>query len=1330
MFGIIHKLVSLCTALFLCIVCSYAKGQQADYRSYCHVNLGTDASFIGCFLQDTQGLMWIGSNKGLFSYDGYSAQPHFDIGHFSNTRINCGSIVDSTYLYLGADNGLLIYNYLNDTYEDTEGCFPKDIRALSVYDGQVWLGTLNGLYVYSPSSRKLSPPVEGIPHQAVYSLLRASDGCLYVGTYNGCCRYVPSTGHIETVHLPIGSGRSNLFVNSMLEDSIRKCIWIGMEGCLLKYSMQDGTCEQINEFQGNSVKSLAWDGNGQLLVGTDNGLYVYSDHAPLRHIVHDSRNPQSLANNIIWTIFTDREQNVWLGTDYGASMSRNGNRLRYLPISLLTKNGEGNQFYSILRDKQGTVWLGGTNGLIRLALPAGETLARTQLHVLENFQADVAWYKMGNHERPLSHNRVRQLYEDRDGMLWVATDGSVSRYDDRERRFIHYNIVDSTRRYNANWAYNLFEDNSGNLWIATCLGGLFVVDKRKLTQEPESPIVADRTYTLQNGLSGMFINQIVPDNKGNVWLLLYNSPNSIEKINIHTGEITHAVPNGIKDGQTPSFILGTKSGDIWIGFPGGVMRVSPSDYSEQVLPFGAYNRDEVLSMAEAAGMIWISTTGGLWVADQRKLTLKRLNITDKRFTSMFYDEENDEIYLGTVDGLSVSSPADLLEGHPDYPILLSALRVNNQPYQPEQTDGAGSIRYARSISLEHHQNNLIFELSDLPYSLEEKNKFVYRLKGIEDDWNVLPSSSNKIIYNNLRYGNYRLEVNKLAADGVSPVHPYALDVTISPPWYYAWWAKTLYAAFCVILILWTINFFRVKNSLKLARIEKENILQQSRAKIEFFTNLSHDLKTPLSMIIAPISKLLPNVKDPQAKKQLAQVHRNAMKLNSLIHQGLDLNRVDSGKNTLSILSQVELVSFARDIFSLYAEEKAAGKQLVFDFRSNETKIYVQADAIKLESILDNLLSNAIKFSLEGGHITLQVNWEEGGRNVSITVADTGIGIPQQDQPYVFQRFFQSPQTADKKEGTGIGLYLVKTYAELHGGSVRLSSEANKGTELVVLLPIVDAEQTQAAKNDPDKATEETVEETFPDLPDTAPTVLIVEDHAEVAEFIIQVLQARYRCFTAENGKQGCEQAMKLLPDLIISDVMMPVMDGLEMVHRLKKHVPTSAIPIILLTAKTDKNTELESIRLHVDAFITKPFEPDILLLRVEQLLSVKQEHEAKIRMELLSAPKEIEAVSYDEKFLADVTRLIEEHLAESELNVNALCEWAGVPNKQMYRKIKSMTGMTPVEYIKSIRMKKAAMLLRQHKFSVAEVMYMVGFSNHSYFSKCFQNAFGVTPKQY
>lgn len=1313
--------------LFLCANCLSGNlyGQKTNYQQFENITLGPEAPVISCFLQDSQGLIWIGSNKGLFSYDGYSTQPHFKSGEQSNTRIYCGVIADNTHLFLGADNGVLIYNYKTDQYEKTEVTFPTDVRTMVLQGKTLWIGTLNGLYTYQLENKKLTSfkkENSGLSHSTIYSIICSQDNKIYVGTYNGLCCYQPQTHTFERIPLPTSRNKNNQFINSLLEDTTHHCIWIGTEGSLFQYTLKDKKAEQIEVFHDNSIKSLALDGNGYLLAGTDNGLYVYrgTEQQP-QHIVHDSRNIQSLSNNIIWNIFTDKEQNIWLGTDYGISLSRYNSTFQYIPISQITGTGDGNQFYSMFRDSRGNYWFGGTNGLIRFNDPTGS-------------EHNANWYKMGDRTYPLPHSRIRHIYEDKEYQLWIATDGSINRYDYNTRQFQHYNIVDSTGTYNTNWAYHLFEDNSGHLWIATCLGGIFVVDKHKLMQTTSTTYVAEQNYSVRNGLSGMFINQIIPDHEGNVWVLLYN--NGIDKINTRTGTITKVPVGNLTGERNPNFILCDRKGFLWAGFRGGVMRMNPKDNSSQQIKFDTFSNNEVLSMMEADGHIWVSTTNGFWVINQQTMDARRLSITDKRFTSLFFDTKDSRIYLGSADGFAISHPQILSMQQTDRPIILTVLYVNNQLMNLLPGQEEYSIRYANHIELNYKQNNLSFELSDLPYSMEEKNKFVYRLEGMDKDWIFLKNSTNRITYSNLDYGDYRLLISKLDSSGTPSKEQYILQVHILPPWYYTLWAKGIYIMLCISFIAWIINFFRVKNRLKIERIEKEKILEQSQLKIDFFTNLSHDLKTPLSMIIAPISKRLPEVKDNQEQRLLEGVQRNAMKLNSLIHQVLDFNRVDSNSSSLLILSRIELVSFTRNLFSLYEEESGKEKHLTFHFQTNQEKIYAEMDAIKLESIVSNLLSNAIKYTPENGTIHLMLYYRKETELLDISVSDSGVGIPKQDIPYIFQRFFQSSRTAGKNEGTGIGLYLVKTYTELHGGSISIASEEGTGTTITLTLPIATVDvQPILIKDETVVQKPEAItgidEEPATGSPDNKrPLVLIVDDNLEITEFVYQILCPVYRCQIAGNGKEGLELCKKILPDLIISDIMMPLMNGLEMCKLIKKHIPTSTIPIILLTAKNDKETELESIQLHIDAFIPKPFEPEILLSRVEQLLSNKQTWEAKTRIEIITAPKAIEAVSQDEKFLSSITQLIEDRVSDSDLNVNALCDLSGISNKQVYRKIKQLTGMTPVEYVKSIRMKKAAMLLQQKKFTVAEVMYMVGYSNHSYFSKCFQGEFGKTPKQY
>ncbi len=1291
-----------------------AHGQNTAYQLFENIGQDTEASAVSCFLQDDEGMMWIGSSRGLYSYDGYSTQVHFEFDRRSNSRIYCGVKASNSRLYLGADAGLLIYNYRTDRYDTTEGTplHPlTDVRALALQGEQLWIGTLSGLYVWNLRTKTLKTfdrkQYPTLPHATIYSIIRSHDDRIYIGTYNGLCYYQPTSDSFRSITLPHNLQKSNLLVNSLLEDTVRRCIWIGTEGNLLKYTPADERILLVDGFHDNSIKSLAIDRNGHLLAGTDNGLYVYqgSEKEP-QHVMHDSRNPQSLSNNIVWSIFADREQNIWLGTDNGVSLARNNSAYRYVPISQITGTGDGNQFYSLFKDSRGYYWFGGTNGLIRFQNVAVD-------------RPDALWYKMSDRHYPLSHSRIRHIYEDKDRQLWIATDGSVNQYDYTRRQFTHYSIIDSTGTYNANWAYHLLEDDRDKLWIATCLGGVFVADKQQLMQCTTGNYVAEYNFNTRNGLSGMFVNQLAPDREGNVWVLLYN--NGIDKIDIRTRKITPFDVNMYTDGRQPNFILCDREGFIWCGFRGGVMRITPKDGTVRTLRFDAFNNNEILSMMEAGGHIWISTADGFWVVDKQTQEARRLNLADKRFTCMFFDSEQRTIYLGGVDGFAITSP-DVLSGNTDRrPILLTALYVNNQLLVlPGQ-----SIRYTTEIELNYRQSNLSIELSDLPYSQEEKSKFVYRLEGIDRDWNLLTTNTNRISYTNLAYGDYRLNISKLDSHGHPSADMHVLAIRINPPWYYTFWAKSIYLLLLVSLVAWTINFFRVKSRLKNERIEKEKILEQSRQKIDFFTNLSHELKTPLSLIVAPVSKLLHEVRNPQEKKQLELVQRNAMQLNSLIHQVLDFNRVDSDTSAMLILSHTELVGFARHIFTMY-EEAGREKGIAYRFQSQVEKWYADIDIIKWESILNNLLSNATKYTPQGGSIELSLEYREDARTLEISVSDTGTGIPKQDLPYIFQRFFQSSQTAGRKEGTGIGLYLVKTYTELHGGSIRVTSEENRGTTIVLSLPFVREEVLATTP----EASEERVSEVENPSTDTHPLILVVDDNPEISGFIVDIFHTRYRCLTADNGKTGLDLCLEHHPDLVIADVMMPIMDGMEMCRHIRKNVPTSTTPIILLTAKSDKDTELESMHYNVDAFISKPFEPDILISRVEQLIQAKQTLEAKTRMEVIATPTAIEATSQDEKFLAAITRLIEERISDSDLNVNALCDLSGINNKQIYRKLKQLTGMTPVEYIKSIRMKKAAMLLNQNTFTVAEVMYMVGYSNHSYFSKCFQAEFGVTPKQW
>ena len=377
-------------------------------------------------------------------------------------------------------------------------------------------------------------------------------------------------------------------------------------------------------------------------------------------------------------------------------------------------------------------------------------------------------------------------------------------------------------------------------------------------------------------------------------VLLYNSK-GIDKINPRTQQVTKLFAEELSGEKSPNYLLRDEDGMLWVGFHGGVMRINPQDSGQQSITFGSFSNNEILSMTSVKEHIWISTTNGLWIVDRKTMDARQQNMTDKRFTSLFFDPKDENIYLGGADGFGISRPDIQAMNQPERPILLTALYINNQLMSPHTGESIPNIRYTNSIELAYNQNNLAFELSDLPYSLEEKHEFVYQLEGMDKEWNFLKSNTNRITYSNLNYGDYQLIISKVEKSGHPSEHPYILNIKILPPWYYTVWAKVIYVLLFLSLIIWTINFFRVKNRLKMERMEKEKILEQSRQKMAFFSNLSNELKTPLSRIIAPVSQLLPATEEAHEKQTLEEVQRNAMKINSLIHQVLNFNRIEDNE---------------------------------------------------------------------------------------------------------------------------------------------------------------------------------------------------------------------------------------------------------------------------------------------------------------------------------------------------------------------------------------------------------------------------------------------------
>jgi signal transduction histidine kinase/ligand-binding sensor domain-containing protein/DNA-binding response OmpR family regulator len=1260
----------LLTLLVLLTTCVGAQTIYNDFHNYPFDGLPVQ---VNCFVEDSDGQIWFGTSQGLYSYDGNTA----------HQRINdCGQVysvvIKNDTAYVGTDEGLLLMDIPTGSVHKSNSQQCHMVRAILINrDGSLYLGSAEGLYRYANGIIKQINDDNNLKlsHPTIYSLAHFDNDNIFIGTYNGLCIYNHRYARISTIEIPFYTNKSNCFVNSLLVDSAN--VWIGLEGELLKYSKRTCRVERTMMAYSNSIKSLAHDIHDNLLIGTDNGLFIYDKETNERHIVHNAKSANSLIGNIVWGLYSDRQGGMWIGTDCGVSMSDLRNK--FVSVSDITGLPDGNTFYSIMKDSKQRLWLGGSNGLL----------------LTNDDFSESAWYRLGDKRYSLPHNRVRAITEDNDGEIWLASDGGVNRFDEKQKRFVRYNIEDKTANYNANWTYQIVDDGHGSLWIATCLGGVLVVNKEAF-KTGSTYIKADMAITRKDGLANNYVEQLQYDNYNYMYALCNRA--GVYRIDMKTHIATGL---GHTDAST---IYTSTDGSLWIGSKGKVTHIYPDGKEIEIaLP----NDVKVYAISEENDVLWLLSSDGLWLAENDKV---RKSATDKHtYVSLYVDADNHQLYMGGMDGFSSWATNELRERKAsDRKTFLSKIYVGDSLYNSNK-----DARYITCLDLDYRDNRLTFEVADFDYSSTDKSVFAYRMEGVDESWHTMGIDENRIYFSGLLHGQYTLHIGKQLPNG-SFCTDVSLPIIIAPPFYLSTWATALYFVILTAIMIFIVFFFNLKQRLRIEHIEKVKTLEQTKIKIDFFTNVSHEFKTPMSMIIAPLSNAVSKMTDSVLKREVNTALLNARQLNSMINRALNLARIDNNIYDRTILAPIDIIEFLKSVFNMHSQATAS-KAIDWQFETNTEKAYVNVDAVKLESVLNNLLSNAYKYT-EEGFVKLSVNVD---KDVVFIVKDSGIGIPTDELPNVFNKFYRSSKTQTREDSTGIGLYLVKQYVETFGGNVEVTSNGSNGTTFTVRLPLLPPE---SVAGDEQKVITAGNSEGV--------KVLIVEDNVQIAEFIASIFAEHYNVRIAHNGQMGLDIANLFRPDIVIADIMMPVMDGMEMARKLKKNDLTKETPIIMLTAKNDRQTESESLRNCVDIFMSKPFEPQQLILRVEQMLKMRRATENRLRMESLTEAKPIVAVSTDEKFAAKIVEVIEKHMTDSNFNVNALADIMATSPKQLYRKIKAFTGQTPVEYISGIKMKKAAMLLSQGSFTVAEVMYMVGFSNHSYFAKCFSAVYGMTPKQY
>ena len=783
------------------------------------VNITLDgAQTVSSIAQDKQGVIWLGTENGLYSYDGYHSYRHYADHAFSNTRVNALAFKGSM-LYLATGSGILAFDTQRYSYVSTP--------AKEHFDNESQRKLLKEQRVLDVRNEKATLGSD------VYALLHTPKGLL-TGSISGL--------RLNQRLIPLRQGEQPL-VNALAYDAKRKCYWVGTEGALYCADLQLRHFSKIEELNGNSVKCLAEDNEGKLYIGTDNGLYSLSIHNVLEHYVHDSRDAASIPNNIVWACFVDKWQNVWIGTDNGLSRLATHTYYEYMPLDKLTFTGEGNCLHAILQTKNGDWWLGGTNGLI--------------------WQGCV-WYKQNNQQYPLTHNRVRKIYEDHEGDLWACTDHGINLLQRSSQQMMNFIVYDKSGKYSTAWAYDILEDRQGRIWMASYMGGIFVINKQKLVTAiahsrtssitATASCIADAHFTDQgkNALSGIHVGQMVMDGKGMIWASTYNRLDRIDPVRM---TVEHTANVG-----AINYLMADSHGNVWVGDNSSVKCYDVAACKGREARLADIQSHEwqiggkVSTMCDVEGKIWVVSDDECCVLDKNGKSF-RFIIPVLSPLTMAYSKSEHVVVMGGNDGVvrvraDLTEPSAAVSQKEKMQLFLTGVIVNGAQVMDGTQASAGHADeaplYLKKLTLESDENNFTLQLSDLPFGDHPSRVYAYRLEGIDHDWHYLNQGNLDIVYNGLPYGDYQLAVHVLDGEGNIGEEVYSLDISILPPWYLSIWARLFYLALAIGAVWGGMKFYLVRERLAEEQRQKAEILEQVDARMKFFASLAERLKAAVN----------------------------------------------------------------------------------------------------------------------------------------------------------------------------------------------------------------------------------------------------------------------------------------------------------------------------------------------------------------------------------------------------------------------------------------------------------------------------------------------------
>lgn len=1353
---------------------------------------GLSSSTCEEIFQDKEGFLWFGTIDGLNKYNGYEFEVFRsvlnDSTSISNNRIKTIEEDNEGNLWIGTTNGLNLFNKQTHKFKRI-----KLYKGLSLSHGSqkiindllydsvhntLWVATNIGAIKISLSDYNINEnnykfsyfinnqtDIHSIDNNSVNFIKKDADNVIWLCT-NGqnLNRYNAKKNNFDRVFIDkkipyeLNHTPKKLFIDADGD------FWIGNDiSNLVLWKRKENTFEHVSLADKSiPIYDIFQDEKGLFWVSTDvSGLYLFEknqDGAELKqHVLNNFSDPFSLPNNKPTKIFHDRKGIYWIGSyDEGVSKLDPSNYLfghyYYQPNNKKGLNQKTVQ--SVLQDSKGRIWISAYNGGLNLF---DEKTKSFKHHSSKP-----------NTSKGLSSNKIMYTFEDSDGFIWVCTlDGGLNRFNpdtDEFEVFLHDDNDSTSIGQSSVWTG--VEDYQKRIWFGLRTEGISLYNPKtnnfttyKTEYGKEKSLLSNSVLcTFISSSNLLYIGSSLGLNVVDLNIIEGNSPKTIDFETVKVKGL---------EGEGVNYVTEDYIGNIWVGSDKGVFKLnSKLDLLESYSSKDGLPNNLVVGIQEDDNHnIWITTKGGLSLLNPRNHHVKNFNTHDglqgPEFQSKSIEKtENGRIIVGGINGFNIFHPDEIIvKSSISLKPQITKFKLNNKTvFAGESVNGRvllnNGISGVKNLRLKHDENYISFEFVALYFDNPEQVNYAYRMKGLDDEF--MDIGSNRIVnLSNLEYGKYTFEIKASTNGNFKNAKAVAIDIKILPPLWKTWWAYLIYFVIGGLVFWFVMHYYTLK-------VQEAQQHELDQLKLQFFVNVSHEFRTPLTLILNPVDKILSNITNDQEliKSSAITIQRSARRLLHLINQLLDYRKMDVGMSPLQ-LEKGDVVKFGKDIYSLF-KDLASKKEIDYTFISNSASIIALFDSDKVEKIITNLISNAVKFTNSGGSITVSVNKiKNQGKStkplfskkevlseyIEIVVEDTGVGLDKEQLRSIFTRFYNADET---KAGTGIGLNFTKGLVELHGGEINVESKYKKGTRFIVKLPLninAKPEEVENVKNEflinSMKAVEYEMLISNDDIPvskkenatkdsdEKKAIVLVVEDNKELRTHLVNDLKDSYTVKEAVNGVQGLKMVKKHFPDIIVSDVMMPKMDGFEMCKQIKTELETCHIPIVLLTAKTLEEDRIQGYDHGADGYISKPFVTSVLKSRINNLLESKKRLKKRFsEMGGIIPSSEVTSNNIDEAFLDKATKIIIENISDVDFKQDLLLKEMNIGRSQFYRKINSLTGSNPSNFIRTIRLRYASELLLQNNYSIKEVTHMSGFNSTAYFSKTFKELFDVTPSQY